>query len=126
MLDARRRGGIVAILGERYIYKMDNLRAGVVEYEPLPFRYPLETYSEYVLRNVDEYERMTANAVKEVKLRSARTSKMDYSPHQLLQALNVLVFPEYGLTGLVCRFLSRRDLETLFKGLVRMYKNLVN
>ena len=60
---------------------MDNLRAGVVEYEPLPFRYPLETYSEYVLRNVADYERMTADAVKEVmKQPTARTCKMGYSP----------------------------------------------
>ena len=37
---------------------------------------------------------------------------------QLLQAVNVLVFPEYGLTGLVDRFFSREELKALVKGLV--------
>ena len=125
MLDARRRGGgIVAIFGKRE--KMDNLRAGVVEYEPLPFRYPLETYSEYVLRNVADYERMTADAVKEVMKQPTcrRHGLAKWITHQLLQALNVLVFPEYGLTGLVCRFLSRKDLEALVKGLVHLYMKI--
>ena len=45
---------------------MEKLLAGVVEYEPLPYRYPSETYSKYVQRNVTEYERIVEEAVSEV------------------------------------------------------------
>ena len=48
--------------------EMEKLLAGVVEYEPLPHRYPSETYSKYVQRNVTEYERIVAEAVTEVWL----------------------------------------------------------
>ena len=47
---------------------MEKLLAGVVEYEPLPHRYPSETYSKYVQRNVTEYERIVGEAVTEVWL----------------------------------------------------------
>ena len=38
--------------------------------------------------------------------------------NRLLQAVNVLVFPEYGLTGLVDRSFSREELKALIKGMV--------
>ena len=47
---------------------MEKLLAGVVEYEPLPHRYPSQAYSKYVQRNVTEYERIVEEAVAEVKL----------------------------------------------------------
>ena len=98
---------------------MEKLLAGVVEYEPLPHRYPSETYSKYVQRNVTEYERIVGEAVTEVWLTMMSDNATNrWITNKVFQAVNVLVFPEYGLTGLVDRFLSREELKALVKGQV--------
>ena len=57
---------------------MEKLVAGVVEYAPLD-KSPSERFSNYVQRNVKEYERIVEEAVTQVDLISKKMTRKDES-----------------------------------------------